>query len=100
VEARTLPAESDLVRRLRDLHEAYVWEVNAAVQEGRDDLIRRLVDDFAEEALRLITGEVENGACGRRDCPVCGRARPGGTGTARPRARRRHGILRRRPASP
>jgi hypothetical protein len=87
VEARTLPTESDQIRRLRDLHEAYVWEVNAAVAEGREDLIERLVDDFAEEALRLITCEAENGACRRPDCPVCARARPDGTGTARPRGR-------------
>ena len=34
--------ESDL---LRELHETYVWKVNAAVEEGRMDLVW----DFADE---------------------------------------------------
>jgi hypothetical protein len=94
-----LPAESDQVRRLRDLHDDYLWKVNAAVGDGREDLIRRLVDDFEEEALRLITGEADNGSCIRRDCPVCARPRPVDARTGFPRAWCRR-IFRRRPASP
>jgi hypothetical protein len=83
VEARKLPVEPDQVRRLRELHETYVWKVNAAVGEGRDDLIRRLARDFTDEALRLITDDADNEPCRRPDCPVCTRQRPVGTGSAR-----------------
>jgi hypothetical protein len=38
-------------QRLRELHEYYVWQVNAAVEEGRDDLVAELADDYLEVAL-------------------------------------------------
>jgi hypothetical protein len=98
VEARKLPVEPDQVRRLRELHETYVWKVNAAVGEGRDDLIRRLARDFTDEALRLITDDADNEPCRRPDCPVCTRQRPVGTRSARPRSWWRRLLLRRRPA--
>lgn len=60
--------------RLRTLHDAYVWEVNAAVGEGRLDLVRDLADDYLDEALRLMT--VEDPGCGLSDCAVCQRPRP------------------------
>lgn len=67
--------------RLRELHETYVWKVNAAVGEGRDDLVWRLVDEYADRALRLMTAE-HGTACGRPDCAMCHRparpARPAG----------------------
>lgn len=40
--------------RLRGLHEAYVWEVHAAVGEGRMDLIWRLADEHMVETLQLM----------------------------------------------
>ena len=98
VEARKLPVEPDQVRRLRELHETYVWKVNAAVGEGRDDLIRRLARDFTDEALRLITDDADNEPCRRPDCPVCTRQGPVGTGSARPRSWWGRLLLRRRPA--
>ena len=44
--------ESDL---LRELHETYVWKVNAAVEEGRMDLVWDFADEYTDEALRLMT---------------------------------------------
>ena len=41
--------------QLRELHDEYVWEVNAAVAEGRLDLVWQLADDYLDRALRLIT---------------------------------------------
>ena len=59
--------ESDL---LRDLHDAYVWEVNAAVGEGRMDLVWQLADEYTDEALRLMSAMGSPG-CGRPDCVIC-----------------------------
>ena len=61
--------------QLRELHEAYVWEVNAAVGEGRLDLVAQFADDYLEQALQLMTGTDVSG-CGRLDCAVCQRPRP------------------------
>jgi len=44
------PMEGE-TQRLRELHEFYVWQVNAAVAEGRDDLVAELADDYLEVAL-------------------------------------------------
>jgi hypothetical protein len=44
------PIEGE-TQRLRELHEYYVWQVNAAVAEGRDDLVAELADDYLEVAL-------------------------------------------------
>jgi len=80
--------------RLRALHDAYVWEVNAAVGEGRLDLVERLADDYLDEALRLLTsGEI---ACGTPDCAVCQGYRPLPVVSRRRRWRRlrRHGSAR------
>src|ERR1051325_3120890 len=41
--------------RLRALHDSYAWEVNAAIGEGRLDLVWRLADDYVDEALELMT---------------------------------------------
>jgi hypothetical protein len=60
--------------RLRTLHDAYVWEVNAAVGEGRLDLVSRLADEYLDEALRLMTSG--RTACGMPDCAACQRPRP------------------------
>ena len=47
-------AERD-TQRLRELHEYYVWQVNAAVEEGRDDLVAELADQYFEDALAELT---------------------------------------------
>lgn len=83
-----MPAYSE-VERLRELHETYVWKVNAAVGEGREDLVWQLVDDYTELALRLMTEE-HGTVCGRPDCDMCNPA----PAPARP-ARRRPGRWRR-----
>ncbi|MCW2792266.1 MAG: hypothetical protein JWO76_1364, partial [Nocardioides sp.] len=36
--------------QLRELHDTYVWEVNAAVGEGRLDLVWQLADDYLDQA--------------------------------------------------
>ena len=60
--------------QLRELHDEYVWEVNAAVAEGRLDLVWQLADDYLDRALRLLT-EGEPAGCGRTECAVCHRPR-------------------------
>ena len=80
--------------QLRELHDRYVWEVNAAVGEGRLDLVWRLADDYFDEALLLMTSG-EQMACGRPDCAVCRQQRPADTA---PR-RRREWFRRRRDRS-
>jgi hypothetical protein len=62
-------------RKLRELHDAYTWEVNAAVGEGRIDLVWRLADEYLDQALELIIGSEPTG-CGVAQCAVCQRARP------------------------
>jgi len=42
-------------QRLRELHELYVWQVNAAVEAGRDDLVAELADEYLEDALAELT---------------------------------------------
>jgi hypothetical protein len=39
-----LPTQRDETERLRDLHEDYAWQVNAAIGEDREDLVRKLSD--------------------------------------------------------
>ena len=56
-----MPADPRQTARLRELHEDYAWKVNAAITEGRDDLIDALCDEYADEAVRLITGEPPGG---------------------------------------
>jgi hypothetical protein len=56
--------------RLRELHDEYAWEVNAAISEGREDLVWRLVDDYVEAAMREMTGDYGSG-CDRPDCTMC-----------------------------
>ena len=74
--------ETDL---LRELHDAYAWKVNAAVAEGRMDLVRELADEYTDEALQLMTTHRSPG-CGRPECAICA----GGTSspTVPPRRRR------------
>jgi len=70
-------------QQLRELHDTYVWEVNAAIGEGRIDLVWGLADEYLDQALELITGGEQTG-CEAEDCAVCQRPR-----TAPPRSRGR-----------
>jgi hypothetical protein len=59
-------AETD---RLRDLHDAFTWELNATIGEGREDLVAAFVADYPAQALQEIT---------RDRLPGCGRPRESG----------------------
>jgi hypothetical protein len=74
--------------QLQELHDSYTWEVNAAVGEGRLDLVWRLADEYLDKALELVTIGEPSG-CGREDCVVCLRPRQA------PSRPRRRGWLRR-----
>jgi hypothetical protein len=45
----------DIERRLRELYERYIFEVNQAVEEGRERDIAELVARYPDEAAQLIT---------------------------------------------
>jgi hypothetical protein len=75
-----MSADDDQAARLRELHDAYVWDVNAAVAAGRDDLVAELADEYAAEALRMMTDQYGQ-ACDRPDFPH----------DAAPATRRQHG---------
>jgi hypothetical protein len=70
-------ADEGVTRRLQMLHDHYIWEVNSAVAEGRDDLIERLVDDFLRQSMHLMAGDGQR-VCDRPGCGVCSnqRSRP------------------------
>ena len=80
-------------KQLRELHDIYVWDVNAAVGEGRLDLVWQLADDYLDQALKLITAG-EPAGCGRPDCVVCAQPRP-----SRAPRRRRWSLRRPGPAA-
>jgi hypothetical protein len=84
--------------RLQELHNAYVWEVNAAVGEGRLDLVWELADDYLDQALKLIAGGETTG-CERTDCAICHRPPPAPT-SSRPGSRRRRWTRRTRGRTP
>ena len=48
--------------------------VNAAIGEGRIDLVWGLADEYLDQALGLITGGEQTG-CDVEDCAVCHRSR-------------------------
>jgi hypothetical protein len=76
---------------LRELHDAYAWEVNAAVGEDRMDLVWRLAAEYTDRALQLMTA-AESPECGRAGCVICARS----TGQVRSRRRDRLGRWRSR----
>ena len=51
-----MPADPRETALLRELHQDFAWKVNAAVAAGRADLVDSLCDEYAEEAVRLLTG--------------------------------------------
>lgn len=46
--------DPDVDRRLRELEDEYVAAVNAAVAEGRDDLVRALADEYPDAAAQVL----------------------------------------------
>ena len=40
---------------LTELHDTYVWEVNAAVDRDDDEYVEFLANEYTERALRVIT---------------------------------------------
>ncbi|MGZ4589975.1 MAG: hypothetical protein ACXV2I_04195 [Actinomycetes bacterium] len=50
-----MTAPSTLTAELRELHDDYAWEVNAAVARNEDRVVERLSGEFTERALRLIS---------------------------------------------
>ena len=44
-----------LVDSLRELKDVYVDAINRAVADERDDLVWRLVDEYSDESLRLMS---------------------------------------------
>jgi hypothetical protein len=62
---------SQETRRLRELHETYAWQVNAAIGEGREDIVRELCDDFLSRALEIMAAGQSDIACQQPDCPSC-----------------------------
>jgi hypothetical protein len=70
-----MAADPEQTAQLRELHEEFAWKVNAAVAEGREDLIRRYCGEYVEQAVGLLT-EQSAGACDQDDCAVCQRPGP------------------------
>jgi hypothetical protein len=52
-----MPADPRQTARLRELHQDFAWKVNAAVAAGRADLVDALCEEYADEAVGLITGD-------------------------------------------
>jgi hypothetical protein len=48
-------AGTTLIDSLRELNDVYVDAVNRAVDEERDDLVWQLVDEYGDEALKLMS---------------------------------------------
>lgn len=44
----------DLERRLRELHEHYIFEINQAIEEGRERDIEEFVARYPDEAAELM----------------------------------------------
>jgi len=70
-----MAADPEETARLRALHRAYAWKVNAAVAAGRADLVDSLCDGYAEEAVRMLTGPADTGAGSGSAPPPPGRWR-------------------------
>ena len=47
--------ETTLIDSLRELNDVYVDAINRAVDEERDDLVWQLVDEYSDEALKLMS---------------------------------------------
>jgi hypothetical protein len=49
---------NNIEARLRALHDEYAAAVNVAIDEGRDELVDSLADEFSEVALELMLDKV------------------------------------------
>ena len=47
--------ETTLIDSLRELNNTYVDAINRAVADERDDLVWRLVDEYTDESLELMS---------------------------------------------
>jgi hypothetical protein len=50
--------QASLTEKLRQLHEEYVFKVNAAVAQDRWDRVKELTDTYLDEAHQMICGSV------------------------------------------
>jgi len=71
-----MPTYKDETERLRELHEDYAWQVNAAIGEGREDLVKRLSDEYLIKAMQMMAGE--RLLTGERSAPANLRSQPRG----------------------
>ena len=69
-----MTAPPDEIQRLRDMHDFYVWEVNAAITKGREDLAWKLAEDYFDRAMQAIA-DAHPIACERPGCKACTRPR-------------------------
>jgi hypothetical protein len=69
-----MPADRERTARLRELHEDFAWKVNAAVAQGREDLIRQFSGEYVEEAVRILAdgSPPAGGAHARESSDPCG----------------------------
>jgi hypothetical protein len=44
-----MPAADETMQHLEYLREAYIYKVNAALEQGREDLANELADDYLDE---------------------------------------------------
>lgn len=51
-----MPAADETTQHLEYLREAYVYKVNAALEQGREDLAAELADDYLDEVRRALEG--------------------------------------------
>jgi hypothetical protein len=70
-------APRDLTGALRELHDDYVWQVNAAIEEGREDLVGKLVEQYLDDAMRTMT-QAYAPPCDRPGRPACTRPESAG----------------------
>ncbi|MCW2695838.1 MAG: hypothetical protein JWR62_923 [Modestobacter sp.] len=49
-------ADGELTAELAHLHDEHVERANAAVAEGREDLLQGISDSYVEQAMALMTG--------------------------------------------
>jgi hypothetical protein len=51
-----MPASNDTTSYLEYLREAYIYKLNAALAQGRDDLAAELADDYLDQVRRALEG--------------------------------------------
>jgi hypothetical protein len=51
-----MPASNNTTEYLKYLRETYIYKVNAALEQNRDDLAAELADDYLDEVRRALEG--------------------------------------------